>query len=160
MSDETSITITLNGFREQHIVAAVAGSLVERHSDEIDRIVRERIDGALTSLLDGEIKEQITARVKVAVEEGFDETNHYGEWTGKRISLRERIAKLLTEKHREGYQGPEETIVERLARKTIEESLAGAFNDEIAEARKRLRAALDNALAQKVAEALRQELRL
>lgn len=145
------LTITVTGYEAERMADAV----VARLNEELEGLVRRRFDERVEKQIDDLVAavgaDRIEAAVETALAEGWTRTNTYGENVGKRIGLKERIAEILTNKT--GYEG--KTYVDLVVAKTVAEVLRGELSKEIDAARDNLRKALNDAVKEKLATAVK-----
>lgn len=130
--------------------------LAHRYVHELDLKVKKRLAAAVDTAVATCVEEEIRPVVRGILEEGWQRTNQWGEVSGGKVGLRERIGELLNKR------GPHTsaTLVEKLAREILEKALRADFGKELAEAQKKVRALFDQELMGKVQKVLREGLGL
>jgi len=145
------LTITVTGWEANQMAEQVAGKLYE----ELERLVRRRFDEQVDKQIDDLVAvvgaDRIEAAVEKALAEGWPRTNTYGENVGERIGLKERIAEILFKPT--GYD--RKTYVDEVCAKTVEAVMRGELGKEIEAARDSLRKALNDAVKEKLATAVK-----
>lgn len=129
---------------------------------QIDRVIRETVVAQVRKRLDESIatitKEHVAAAIESIMAEGWRKTNNYGEPTGPKMTLRDRISEQLTSV-RDSYNNRKPWIDE-LIEKHVSSAFAAEFAKQIEEARTKFRSMLDGTIAAKLQESLKSALGL
>jgi hypothetical protein len=165
MSEKTTITIT--GLSVEHVADQVAFRIMHdrdgdetRFSERIEAIVEERVREWVNGQIERLASIEIERAVAAVLEEGWQQTNQYGEATGKRMTLKERIAAMLQEPTGDAYSGGRKPRIDHVAHQLLNKALHESFGKEIEAGRGRLRAAIDDVIKAKLTETLKSALGL
>jgi phage baseplate assembly protein W len=121
----------------------------------IDDKVEELVGRLVTEQFDAAIRDRIAAKVDEVVMSGWQQTDGYGNATGGRIDLRTRISDILT-KPTEGHgYGNRVTAVAVIAKDVVDKAFQGEFGKEIAAAREKFRADVDDVVKAKLVESIK-----
>lgn len=154
------------------LIAAMADKLLTSYVREEDtnstypthsplaEAMRKLIDQKISALaqeyvrntLDDTIRARISATVDAVIADGWQQTNSYGEPSGKRITLKERVSDLLL-KAQDRYD--RSNWLDKQIKAAAEGVLTKEFKAEIDAAKAKVRAELDAVLTGKVTEALK-----
>lgn len=163
MTERTTITIT--GLTADQVAGQVAREVMYGQDgyatpfkERIEAIVEERVrtwvDAEIEKLGGGAIEKAVAA----VLAEGWQETNRYGEATGKRMTLKERIASMIVEPIGDyNGKGPR---MQKIAEDVLTKAIHSEFGKEIETGRARLRAAVDDVIKAKLTETLKSALGL
>jgi len=123
---------------------------------KFDRVMGEAVAKLVTKVGGEHLEQLVRAEVERAMGEGFRSFNTYnGRPEGEPVTLRKMVEALLTKKTSEGYNKPETTFVERVARETVQAHLSTSFGSIVTEAKAKFQAAVDDVLKAKFAEAMK-----
>lgn len=132
----------------------------QRHK-QIDQVIRQTVISTVRKRLDEAItavtNEHITTAVKSIMEEGWQKTNSYGEPTGPKVTLKDRVSELLTSV-RDSYS--RKSWIDELVEKHVAAVYERDFKVAIEETRAKFRALLDGKIAASVQDALKSALGL
>jgi hypothetical protein len=160
---KTELLIRLGNLDEVKLTSMVVERVWERLYEFADKAIQDEFKARLGEYayqrIDAVGQEEIRKRVVEALETGFRRTNSFGEPTGETITLKERLAAMLSKAESSGYRETQ-TVVDRITREEIEKALRGAFATEISNAAKAFRAKVDAVLTGKLTEALKQAMGL
>jgi len=163
----TAATLRIEGITPQavkHIVREAVERSISADYDFTDRVkdmVRKRVAEQVDKLVQEIGREQISDAVRSALADGWQETSHYGEPTGKRITLRERLNEAFTKKYRPDYgDRTESTTVEHAVRAAVAKALETEFAAELVQAKSAFRAQVDELLKGKLVASLKEALGL
>jgi hypothetical protein len=149
------LTITMDGYDASQVQAWLderVGSSVARALDEK---VADAIEARVAKLVDELTRERLKKEVDALLDEGWKETDRWGNETGKAFSLRDRVRGALDAKDR--YDG---NPVDKLVKEAVSYKLEGILKEEMASARTRLKAAFDEVLQAKFSDTIREALGL
>ena len=128
---------------EDRIISLAAKKLLEE--------VRESAKQTVICSVNDEIAAQVEVIIKEVIEAGFQKTNHYGEGTGEKKTVRSMISDHL-EKKTSRYNEPARTVIEEMIETMVRVALREDFTVEISEAKDDLKSKLRNGIAQKLAD--------
>lgn len=144
-----SLTVTLGEHKlKEQIVRTVSDRLVDR----FEKIHRERIERAVDRRAQETVAKEVDDAVRRVIAEGWEELDRWGG-RGKRVSLAERVAGLLREKV-DNY-GNNRSRYESLMRDAVEEAFKRELAPMLEQAKAEFKAALDDGIRQRLADALK-----
>ena len=151
------LTLEVQNWTEERVYAAVAEMLVEQNREGINERVKSLVEQKVQTEVDRISEDLIRREVLRVLEEGWTETTTWGEKTGKRFTVRQRIEGVLFAKKQEGsYPNQyETTLVDRIVREVTTAALHKELKAEIEDAQKRFRAAVDDVIKSKLVETLK-----
>lgn len=173
------IEIEVADIRREEVIESMAAQLLTEWHDENDdetgptryrretnlgrdlkAFLEKKIAGLAETLVreqfDAVIHERIAKTVDDVLAAGWVRTDEYGNAIGSdRLDLKARISKLISDKQRDGYGGPQYTLSEKLIKEAVEKTLTRELNHEITAARNSLKAQLDAIVSGKFAETLK-----
>jgi len=153
--NDDTVNVTIDPRR---IESDVAGRLEYQMGDALDRVLREKVAGAVEDQIATIVREKVEPMVVEAIERGWAEHTRWGDPTGKRVTLKERVDELLRKKGDRGSIGVNrgsKTLLEDVATQVITATLEKEMKQELADAKKAFRQQVDDILAGKLTEALR-----
>lgn len=120
---------------EEHRIAEFIANKVQAHVDEhMDGAIHNAAQRAVDKAVERFGEEVIRAAVVEAIAEGWQKTNTYGEpIRGEKVSLKERIAKLIEEPV--GDYNRRQSRIEKLVGETVEATLRDEMKKELSEVR-------------------------
>lgn len=158
---DDKLMVELTGYARTRVEDAVARLAYENLEEEARVTLRAAVEKAVDAAVVRITETAVQNAVAKVLEEGWTPTNQWGEPRGERVTLRQRIEKLLTDKHHGNYDRENNgTIAERIAAKVIAETFRTEFGKELELARQEFRKALDGAVTSKLAESLKSALGL
>lgn len=140
-----------------------------RHSrDSLAKIIEQTVIKRVQRAIDEQVKavtaEKIGAAVDTILTAGWQATNNYGEPTGKAITLRDRVSKIINDAQAEGWNNNRKTLIDAIIERRVGELLdprsGGEFGKTLAEAQKALREAVDGQVMASLNATLRSALGL
>jgi len=124
-----------------------------------DRDVWPAFRDAVTKIRDDEIRKAVAPLIAEALTKSLQQTNTYGEPTGKTITLSEIIVaearKQLTEKAGDRYSNDQRSIVAKLVAAEVTSAFENIIKDEVAKARNLVAGDIGARVAAAVQEGLR-----
>lgn len=150
------LKIEIEGWNESDLHERLVRAMVERYHDELAAHVRERVEAAVDERLSRLADEHLREAVAQIVREGFQQTNSYGEATGPRVTLKDRIGQYLA--GRDSYD--RKSRIDAVFEKLLGEALNRELGEELKRAREAFRAQVDGVLQAKLTESLRSALGL
>lgn len=153
---EKDIPVTFN---VSHVVVTdyIKSAIERRVEDAIQHAVDDAVSVAVAGLVDEIGRERISKAIEQVLAEGWQKTNDYGENTGAKIGLKERIGKILGERDRYGSNG---TYIDELVKRQVQEALNKDLKADIQAARDKFKAEVDAVLTATIREALAKNLGL
>lgn len=141
---------------------AIKAHLEERLASAVEaafeHTLAEMIEAKVGALIDEIGREHVKKAVVAALDEGWQETNNYGEPTGKKLGVKGRIAALLDKQ--EGDYNKRMTRADKIAGEVIDSALRDQFGEELKAARDRFKKQLDDVVAAKFTETIKSALGL
>lgn len=117
---------------------------------KVDELARQAVrDG-----IDDAIRARIAEAVDAVLSEGWQQTNNYGEPSGKKLDLKARISELLTTARGDGYSGRKPALMEEHVQKAVEGFLSKELTPVIDEAKASLKRQLDAKVMKVVADTI------
>jgi hypothetical protein len=147
-------TITVSEGMEHRVVDAITGAVEERIAERIDEAVRGAIKGALEKRARELVDEKIRETLAAVLEEGWQATDEWGGPKGPKVTLRQRISKVVTSFLSEPDRYDRETPAQKLIKEAIAAELKGKVGEELERARVALREQVDTVLQAKLRESL------
>jgi hypothetical protein len=146
-------------FNLSHVVATdyIRAAIERSVESTVDEAVKEAVGAAVATAVDRISRERITKEVERVMAEGWSTTNNYGESTGVRMSIKDRIGKILN--GRDSYSGRDSYIDETVKRQ-VQEALNKDLKGDIGAARDKFKAEVDAVLTATIREALAKNLGL
>jgi hypothetical protein len=142
----------------QHICADYVRSAIDSQvAKAIDSAVEDAVGEAVSALVEKIGRERIGKEIERVMAEGWSKTNQYGESTGVKLSIRDRIAMILNS--RDSYSGRDSYIDETVKRQ-VHETLNKDLKTDIQAARNKFKAEVDAVLTATIREALAKNLGL
>jgi hypothetical protein len=145
---------------EEQIVRAIASRVEDRFEERIKEAVRGAVKGAV----ERQTKELVDAAIAPIVEqvlaEGWQPTDQWGEPSGKKITLRARVSKRVSEYLEEKERYQDKTPAQKLIDEAIAAELRGEAGKVLEAARAKLREQVDGVLQAKLREVLASSLGL
>lgn len=139
--------------RDEEVVERVVMAVTDRIDAKFSDLLEERITDLLEERLKKLTDERITAQLDKVLSEGWRPTNSYGQPTGgEKLTLSTKVLGYLTSN---SYDNP----LDRLLREHLERAMKGEMGKLIEEATAKLRAALDQSVAEKLRKAVTEVLR-
>ena len=135
----------------------IADRAVRTFTYEDGRELRRRI----TEIRDEEIRELVKPIVLGAIDSAIQETNRWGEPTGKPTTLRELIAKEAKEllnRPADNYNRNKGTVLEVAVREAVERSIRAELNVVLVDEKTKVVAAVQAQAAELIAEAVKKGL--
>ena len=114
---------------------------------ELRRVAQRTLEDQVSKIVREMATEVINKAIAECIIEGWQETNSYGERTGKVLSLKDRVSKLVTEFDRYRSEG----FIQSLIRESVTRLFNEEFEAEIAKAKADLRQKLNVAVTDKFA---------
>lgn len=170
---------------DEHLIDAVATRVLGMYTEEgyddegeplpkgsgrdslakiIEQTVIKRVQRAVDDQVKAVTAEKIGAAVDAILTTGWQATNNYGESTGKSITLRDRVSKIITDAQAEGWNNNRKTLIDAIIERRVSELLdprsGGEFGKALAEAQKALRDAVDGQVMASLNATLRSALGL
>jgi len=130
--------------------------LSEKASEAVDEEVRKVVRATIEQVS----REKISELVASVLEEGFYETDRYGNTTSRRITAKSLILEQLSVRAADGYGKPAQTPAERIAREVLEARFTKEFGGELERAKSGFRAQVDELLKGKLVTSLKEALGL
>jgi hypothetical protein len=156
---EKKIAITIDGYDAEQVKTWIANRVERAVEEGLDRRVDEALKEAAQSAIDGMAdriaKERVTKEITDILAEGWTQTDSYGNATGKKYTLRERVRGFFDTKA-DSYD--RQTRVEKWIAEAVQRELATVLKAEVESAQKRLRDAFDDVLKLKFADTMRKML--
>ena len=150
----TPITIHVDGYEasrvEDWLTDHVARAVKEQHEAFVAKAASERISALVSELS----HERIQAEIDAVLAEGWTETTKYGEPTGKKHTVRDRVRGFFDAK--EGYEN--KPRVDTWVKEGVQGALAKALDEEVKSAKARMREAFDAVLQAKFTTTIREAL--
>lgn len=137
-----------------HLEQRLADAVEAQFESTIADMIRDRV----AELIDDVSRDFIRKAVTDAVNDGWQQTNSYGEAYGPKVGLKGRIAEMLSKQ--EGDYNRRESRVEKIAREVLEQSLHAEFGKELSAARERFKAQVNEVVAAKFTETIKAALGL
>lgn len=129
----------------------------------IEKTVIKRVQRAVDEQIKAVTAEKIGTAVDDVLVAGWQTTNSYGEPSGPRVTLRDRVSKIITEAQDGGWNGQRKTLIDAIVERKLAELFDhrnGAIGKAIEEAQAKLRSAIDGTVMTALATTLRQALGL
>lgn len=155
-NDSKPITLTVDGYEASNVEERVARLLADRADKEMTEKIDKAISSAVESTLRRLVEEKLRPEVERVVAAGWQQTNQWGEPTGQAVTLGQRVSQIINGKG--AYDRG--TMVENLAREALDKALKGELAPEIAAARDKFRALVDETLKAKFTGVMRDALGL
>lgn len=156
---EASVSFTVKGWDAKSMQAWIAEHVAARAAEfaeyKVDRAIKEAAARAVQDMADKVTQERVEKEVARVLEEGWGETTTWGEATGKRYTVRDRVRASFDTKA-DSYD--RQTRVEKWIHEGVTRTLEAVLKAEVEDARKRLRAAFDDVLKLKFADTMRKML--
>lgn len=124
---------------------------------KIDHLIGSIVAKTIKPVVQKLVDERAAAIVDRALDEGWTEGS-YGD-PPKTVTVKSVLRKTLETKVRKDYNAPEKTWIEVRVDAYLEQVLAKAMQEELAEGKKRFRAAVDTLIEKNVLEAARAALK-
>jgi hypothetical protein len=161
-NERAEITLTLKGYDEEQILTRLCGYLEDRMRDQVqgrlDKAIDAAVGGAMVRLVDEQVALKVAEACEAVITQGWQETNGYGEPTGKITTLKERIAGWLNARE-SGYSNSP-TRIEKLMSEMIGRWLQKDFAKELDAAREAFKKQVDAVVTAKLGESLKAALGL
>lgn len=135
-----TIRIEVNGYKEGNVVQAVTAALEAHFEDKVRELASKKLEAAIDKVCREMSRDAVAVAIKKALDEGWTRTNEYGEGRGPKITLKDRISEILTE--RDKYSS-NRTWLETVVKEKIDEALKGDLGKDVAAAREKFRKMLD-----------------
>lgn len=168
---------------DERLVDAVAERIIAMHSTEYDDegepipstrgrqtfedAIRTTVNRMVRAAVEEQIKaitaEKITAAVEEIMAEGWQVTNSYGEPSGPRVTLRDRVSKIITDAQDGGWNGNRKRLIDAIVERKLAEMFdhrSGPIGQAVAEAQTKLKASIDGQVMSALNTTLRQALGL
>jgi hypothetical protein len=155
---ERPLTTTITGYDAERVERLLVAHLAEQMTKSALDVIRSEARALAVERVKAVCGEMIDAETRRIVEAGWDEVKPWGERTGERFTVRSYLMKYLTTEtydDRSSNYGPRHTPVDRAIKTAIEAVFSREFQAEIDAARKRLRKALDDDLAARLASTIK-----
>lgn len=153
------MTIVVEGYDASQVKDWLSQRVNREVEEGLDRRVQEAIRGAikarLEDVVEGLTKERVASEIDAILAEGWTLTNQYGEPTGRKMTLRDRVRGYFDSKA-DSYD--RQTRVEKWIHEGVTQSLKAALDAEVKEARERLRKSFDEVLQAKFTDTIRSAL--
>ena len=143
---------------EARIIDAIARQFTQFAEAKVRVAIAKAILNEVERRADTVSDELIRSTVVELLAEGWEQTNTYGESTGKVMTLKERISERLIPTNR--GMGLPDVPIKKFVQEEVNRVLRAEFESELTEVRKAFRAQVDAALAGKMTEALRKSVGL
>jgi hypothetical protein len=144
------MNIVIEGFEEKQFLEALTQEVADKMKDQIEKAIDDGIQPALEKALSTLIADTLRPAVATAIEEGWQPTDGYGRPTGPKLTLKDRISRVLEQK--DPYD--RRSKVESIAHEVIEAAYKKDLNGEITRLRDGFRKQVDEALQVKFRDAL------
>ena len=158
MNEEQKMTIHVDGITIDQILERLSNLVEQQVRMQMSAKVKDSIDVHVAKIVEEVTRERIFREANALLEEGWKQTDSYGEPTGKVFTLRERVRGIFDGKDRNGYDRL--TMIEQWLKNAVERDLAKVLTEETELVRKQLKAAFDDVVKAKFAETLRKSLGL
>lgn len=158
--------MTIEGIAEQDLIAIAVrrfekqleASFTTEHKKRIDDAIEHAVDAAVARI----VETRLDAEINRIIDDGWEERGKWGEKTGRKFSLAQKVTELLREKvdsygHAE-YNGIPRA--ERFMRKAVEEVFAKELKAELEDAKKRVRKMVDDEVMARLSKTLKEALGL
>lgn len=149
--EQTAVVVRVTGFSADRVERMVAEQLVEQMREAVREHAQRAVEEALAEQLGTLAKERLAAEIDRVFAEGWTKTGQYGEKVGT-ATLKDRISDLLN--HHDRYNSNRRWLDELVA-ESVKAHLGGDFKNEIERAQASFRKQVDELLAGKIAEGLR-----
>lgn len=123
----------------------------------VDSAVNDAVSEAVQAQVDKIGRDRISKAIEQVLSDGWQKTNDYGENTGAKIGLKERIGKILTDRDRYSGNG---VYIDELIKRQVQEALNKDLKADIQAARDRFKAEVDAVLTATIRDALAKNLGL
>ena len=148
MNAANPISITVNFADPDRVADVVLARAAEVLVVRLEQHARQRLDELLDKAVARACDGHLDAAVADVIAHGWHDTNQWGEPTGRRVPLREKVTSYLMSK-----LDDRNTRIERLMRRAVQEALEGELKPMLEEARAGLRAMLQEGVLRQVARA-------
>jgi hypothetical protein len=148
---EESIRLELHGYSAEQVLDAMARDFWNEHRlDAVESAIEKTIKAKLDEAVGTYLKDQIEPKVAAIIDEGWQQTNSYGEKSGPVVTLSTLVRERLVGKGSNSYHDTFAQVCDRMTKAAIEKELAPL----IAKARDEITAMLDRATLEKLRAAL------
>lgn len=148
------LTITIDGYDAHQVNEWLDRKVAEVVAASINEKVGDAIEARVSKLVEEITRERVSKDIDAVLAEGWVETNTYGEPTGKKYTVRDRVHAFFNAKDRYGT----DSLVSRWVRDSVDRDLKEAVASETKAAKEKLRAMFDEALTGKFAATIREAL--
>lgn len=158
--------MTIEGIAEQDLIAIAVrrfekqleASFTTEHKKRIDDAIEHAVDAAVARI----VETRLDAEINRIIDEGWEERGKWGEKTGRKFSLAQKVTELLREKvdsygHAE-YNGIPRA--DRLMQNAVEKVFAEELKVELEDAKKRVRKMVDDEVMARLSKTLKDALGL
>jgi hypothetical protein len=155
-SKQKKLTITVDGYDASRVEDWLDQKVGEVVAARLENKAADAIEARVQAIVDELSRERIGKVIDEVLAEGWAVTNNYGESTGKKITVRERVSGFFNGEDR--YRG--NSFVGDWLRQSIDRDLKKAVEEEVKTAKEKLRAMFDEAITGKFAATIREALTL
>jgi macrodomain Ter protein organizer (MatP/YcbG family) len=159
--NDGKMTITVEGYEATQVKEWLSERINREVTEQLDRTIEGQITDAVRERLDKLVEdltmERVSKEIDAILEEGWTLTNQYGEPTGRKLTLRDRVRSYFDSKA-DSYDRM--SRVEKWIHEGVTSALKGALDEEIKSARERLRKSFDEVLQAKFTATIRDALGL
>lgn len=159
-------TVRIEGLTPE-AVAAIIRSSVEATvagnwnlSDQIDRAIDKAIEGRVSELTDGMIRERLSALIDSVIESGIPRFDSYNGREMSRTSLTELVQKQLTERSPDSYREKGITIAQEAVKRAVDKLFDKELNGLIDETKADFKRQADEVFKAKLVAGMREALGL
>jgi hypothetical protein len=165
--NELSYKLTIEGLTEQDIVNVAVQRLTKKveaaFTKDHEQQIKVAIEESVTAAVQRIVETRLDAEINKIIDEGWEERGKWGEKTGNRFSLAQKVTEFLREKV-DSYGSssrhggiPRAT---RLMQKAVEDLFAKELKGELEDAKKRVKQMVDAEVMARLSKTLKDALGL
>lgn len=148
------LTITVDGYDASCVEDWLNQKVSEVVATRLENKAADAIEARVQEIVDELSRERIGKVIDEVLAEGWAVTNTFGESTGKKVTVRERVSSFFNAEDR--YRGS--SFVGDWLRQSIDRDLKKAVDEEVKAAKEKLRKMFDEAITGKFAATIREAL--
>ena len=142
----------------RRLAKKVEDAFTEEHEKRIRAAIEEAVDAAVERIASN----RLDAEIGKIIDEGWEERGKWGENTGRKFSLAQKVTEFLREKV-DRYNKPEYNGMpraDRLMQNAVEKVFAEELKVELEGAKKRVRKMIDDEVMARLSKTLKEALGL
>jgi hypothetical protein len=164
--EQPTFKLTIEGLTEEQIVNIAIQRLVKKvetsFTSDHDKRIKAAIEQQVTAAVERIVETRLDTEISKIIDEGWEERGKWGEKTGNRFTLAQKVTEFLREKvdtyGRAEYNGvPRAT---RLMQKAVEELFTKELKTELDGAKQRVKKMVDDEVMVRLAKTLKEALGL